>query len=372
MKSKGTRGGGRSKLALTADMAGSAARLHLGRLGVRFAPFSLVWYVTWQCNCRCAHCHWGRRDADYAEAAAQEMTAARCLDVLREAVSLGLRHVAFSGGEALLKDGMFDLLAGAKSLGLATEISSNGILPSQADVATRLVETGIDNIHISLDYPDETHDLMRDVPNLFRMVMRTLENLSELRKRRRFYFGVNAVAFGANFTRLEEIANLVESKGVDGFSVQIFHPQQVRNREALDKLLVPQDKIPEFQKTVERLIAGHSRLLRNSPQFLRGMARFALDPAMPGEPCSAGVQQIYVFPNGEISPCCFLPKMGDLRKQGFHEMVFSDEFDALRKRARRKECPGCWSPGTHEYNAILKLRSLPSVMRVAYNYLRTR
>jgi len=251
------------------------------------------------------------------------------------------------------------------------EISSNGYLLAEPDTARRLVETGVDNIHVSLDSPDELHDRLRNVPGMFERVDRALQNLRELRSERDFYLGINAVAYGINLDRLPALVEYAAARGLDGVGIQVYHPEQTRDEEMRQQLEIPPERIPELRSMIETLLKEHKALLRSSPQFLRRLADYAIDPAMPGEPCSAGREQVFVFPFGGVSPCCFLPRAGNLKEQDFAEVVFSKEFDDLRARARRKDCPGCWSPGTHEYNALLRLRSLPSVVKVAYNYLRT-
>lgn len=68
--------------------------------------------------------------------------------------------VAITGGEPLLKPGLFDLLAELEKLGFKFGMVSNGSLLSQ-EAAQKLVAAGIGSISLSLDGPPDLNDTLR-------------------------------------------------------------------------------------------------------------------------------------------------------------------------------------------------------------------
>jgi MoaA/NifB/PqqE/SkfB family radical SAM enzyme len=346
------------------------AKFYLSRLGFTFAPFRLEWYITWRCNSRCVQCSWGRSDPEYRDSMKEELSVLRIKEILKEAGNLGVKWVSFTGGEPLLKDGIYEVIRYAKEQGMVTEISTNGFAVNKEN-ARELAESGIDNIHISLDSPDSLHDRLRNVNGAFHKVDNAINYLRILKEKYGFYLGINTVIYKINFNKLGALFYYVRNKSLDGISLQPFHRQQTRNRSMENKLTVTREAIPKLRGILHHLIRKYPELVRNSNQFIENTITFFEDNLI-AEPCMAGTQQVCIFPFGEVSPCCFLERISGLKDRSFKQIIYSKEMAHLRRKARKKECPGCWSPGTHEFNALLKLENLPSMMQIARNYLITK
>ena len=352
------------------DISACALKLHLSRLGLAFPPFSLAWHITWRCNARCPSCGWGKSDGEYRSRLPRELSTRRVKEVIDEASGDGCRRIGFSGGEPLLREDIYEIIRHAKGRGLVVEISSNG-LGIDEDTAGRLVGSGVDSIHISLDSPDELHDRLRGVPGAFQSADRALARLSARRGERPFYLGINAVVCAVNIEKLSGLCGYAARRELDGVSFQAFNPGQARNRAARAQLRVRREQVPRLRAVLREIVNAHRSILRNSEQYIRGIPDFCEDPLMAGEPCVAGLQQMYVFPFGEISPCAFLPRVGSLRERSYRDLIHSRGVRELRERAGKKACAGCWCPGTHEFNTLLKLKRISSAIKVAGNYLQT-
>ncbi len=108
--------------------------------------------VTDRCNLRCIYCMpaEGIRLISHDEIITYE----RILDVVREAVTLGIDKIRITGGEPLVRKGIVDLVRmisgveGIKDLGLTT----NGTLLEK--YASSLADAGLHRINISLDTTD--------------------------------------------------------------------------------------------------------------------------------------------------------------------------------------------------------------------------
>jgi len=81
----------------------------------------------------------------------------------------------FSGGEPLLREDLFELIAEARGLGLRTVISTNGTLITP-EVAARLAELELTYAGISLDGQEPFHDEFRQVMGSFRKALKGMEN----------------------------------------------------------------------------------------------------------------------------------------------------------------------------------------------------
>jgi MoaA/NifB/PqqE/SkfB family radical SAM enzyme len=74
---------------------------------------------------------------------------------------LGSFSMVFTGGEALLRDDMLDILAYAASKDIRVELLSNSIVVDN-QMAIRIVDTSIDQFTTSFDgFKAETHDRFR-------------------------------------------------------------------------------------------------------------------------------------------------------------------------------------------------------------------
>ncbi|MDI6811127.1 MAG: SPASM domain-containing protein [archaeon] len=59
--------------------------------------------------------------------------------------------------------------------------------------------------------------------------------------------------------------------------------------------------------------------------------------------CTAGITRFHIFPNGDVTPCAYLPaKAGNVREKSFWEIVRNSEmFKALRARNVKGQCATC-------------------------------
>ena len=130
------------------------------------------------------------------------MAAPLVADAITQAGAEGYNDIAFSGGEPILYGDLRLLLEHAKSLGMATSLTSNGILLKGERLAR--LEGVTDLLAISLDGVPESHNRMRNAPLAFE---RMRANLDGMRK--------TGIPFGFIFTLTQH--NLHELRmGVTG------------------------------------------------------------------------------------------------------------------------------------------------------------
>jgi len=134
-------------------------QLAWARLGRR-GPLYLVHALTARCNARCGFCAWNPDFYDPRDQLSTEQIEQLYTDA-RDAGFIGL---SVWGGEPLLHKDFGRVMRHAKSLGLVTNMVTNGFLLERKldDVLPN-----VDRICISLDHPSSEHDTMRKIPGLF-------------------------------------------------------------------------------------------------------------------------------------------------------------------------------------------------------------
>ena len=110
-----------------------------------------------RCNSKCVHCNIWKTNFNERQMSFDEWI--RALNGLRK--WLGPFRIAFTGGEALLRDDMVSILSHAVKIGIRVELLSNGLKIDDV-LAGKIVDTGIDQITMSFDgLSPEVHDRFR-------------------------------------------------------------------------------------------------------------------------------------------------------------------------------------------------------------------
>ena len=115
--------------------------------------------ITRACNLNCAYCgsSCGPRERKH------ELSASDFVEVIRQVAAdfdAGRIMVAVTGGEPLMKPGVFELFTELRRLGFPYGMVSNACLLDD-DTAKRLVDVGMGSISLSCDAPPELNDELR-------------------------------------------------------------------------------------------------------------------------------------------------------------------------------------------------------------------
>ena len=154
---------------LYCDLAGDSDDLRYHKPQT-FGPIA-VFNCTARCNLRCLHCY----SSSDPTCARDELSTEQAKAFLAQLPAANVPVVLFSGGEPLLREDLFELMAEARRLKLRTVISTNGTLITP-DVAQRLAQTELSYVGISLDGQEPFHDKFRQVPGSFRKAIQGMEN----------------------------------------------------------------------------------------------------------------------------------------------------------------------------------------------------
>ncbi|OHB56248.1 MAG: hypothetical protein A2173_08535 [Planctomycetes bacterium RBG_13_44_8b] len=135
-----------------------------------FGPV-IAFNCTSRCNLYCQHCYSSSQPNQNSD----ELTTDQIKQLLSQLAEVNCPVVLFSGGEPLLREDLFELLAEAKRFKLRTVISSNGTLIDSA-TARQLADVGVSYVGISIDGQEAFHDKFRRAPGCFKAAMIGIKN----------------------------------------------------------------------------------------------------------------------------------------------------------------------------------------------------
>lgn len=135
-----------------------------------FGPHHAVWELTMRCDHACGHC--GSRAA---RARPDELETDELLEVARSLADLGCREVALIGGEAYLHPAFLTIVAYLAGRGVRVVLQTGG-RGLTAELARACAQAGMAAVGVSIDGPEDVHDVIRGSKGSFRAGIRALEN----------------------------------------------------------------------------------------------------------------------------------------------------------------------------------------------------
>jgi GTP 3',8-cyclase len=251
-------------------------------------PISVSIEVTKRCNARCDFCdYWKLSDRD-------EMT--DFTDVVRRFDPL---VVVFTGGEPMLRRDLVPLVKQIKGLPgfrYVTVLTHGGFLTETK--IEELVAAGVNQINISMNYPDVRQDKERGLPGLFERLEKTVPKMVAA--------GYNVFTFASmlmvdNMHDAEPLVRLAHKWGIN---IAFSGYNDLKNGN--QKHFVSREQMAEFQTVCRRLMKLKRELgnVLTSDYFFETLPRFYEEREIKG--CRAGQVMIHVTPKGMVQPCAEL------------------------------------------------------------------
>jgi radical SAM protein with 4Fe4S-binding SPASM domain len=309
----------------------------------KHVPLVVSWNLTRKCNLKCPHCYINATTQELKN----ELTTEESKNLIDQICEVSRPLLILSGGEPLLRPDVYELVRYGASKGLKMGLGSNGSL-IDAIAAKRLKDAGIETVSISLDsHIPEQHDEFRGVGGSWEKSVGAIKALQE----NGVLVQVNTTLTQQNYDQIDDIMSLAENLGVENFHLFFLVPTG-RGVKMTD---ISPAKYENMIKTTFAKVAKHKLNVRPScaPQFMRIAKDMGLDMSRWIRGCLAGLYYCRVYPNGDITPCPYLPiKLGNIREKSFKEIWFNSDmfktlrdFDALKGRCgiceHRAICGGC-------------------------------
>lgn len=216
----------------------------------------IVWNVTDACNLNCIHCYSNSKNRP----AENELSTKQAKELLKDLAGFGIPAVLFSGGEPLMREDIFDLLALAERLGLPTVLSTNGTLISQ-DIARKIKTYSVSYVGVSLDGIGEVNDKFRGKKGAFQDALKGIENC----RKNGIRTGLRLTLTKTNVSQLDDFFGLFEQLDIERVCfyhlVPVGRAGNIRNqtlthqqtRQAVDVILQKTKKLKEKGKSTDIL-----------------------------------------------------------------------------------------------------------------------
>ena len=321
------------------------------------APETVHLAITARCNLSCPGCYVPRFDAG------PELTTAELHGLVDQWAQMHVFQLAVGGGEPLLREDLFDVLAYARERGIVPNLTTNGMLLTP-DVLRRLEWAGVARVNLSWNGPGGGGQ-RRAVAQALRMLLDSALQV-----------GVNLLVTPALLPGLPRLLARLHALGVR--RVTILRPKPPA---------IPSEAGAVWY-AANRLRRADLLRLRAIMDSWQGVLALEVDSALVGlmgdaDPatlrwrgihgCAAGRRMCTVWPAGRVTPCSFLagpsgsdpsgqtlnphsafripqsqirnPKSaGDVRQVDFAELwARGENWNALRDPTRQPQggCAGC-------------------------------
>lgn len=247
----------------------------------------------------------------------------------------------------MLRGDLYDLIRYGASKGLRMALGSNGYLINK-EVASKLKESGIKTASISLDSSSANmHDEFRGVQGSWSKAIDAIKSLKE----NDIIVQVNTTLTKQNYDDIDNIMSLIENLGVENFHLFFLVPTG-RGVKLTD---ISPHMYEDMINTTFAKTFNHTLNVRPScaPQFMRIARDKGIDMKQWIRGCIAGLYYCRVYPNGDVTPCPYLPiNLGNIRNRQFLDIWRNSEillnlrnFNALKgkcgKCSYRQTCGGC-------------------------------
>jgi len=280
--------------------------------------------VTRRCNLRCPHCFTASGGPGQPEPSAEQLC-----QLLTELAGAGVRTVAFSGGEPLLRADLEKIMHHGRKAGIsAYTLVTNGFL-AMPGRATRLREAGLRAVQVSVDGVDAVDHL----------AVRQCSSLD-------FYRALNAIRIFQEAGMVVDVATIVNETNAARAAEMLLLCEALRVRSLRYCTFVPtgrgQDEEiqKEFEIAPERLDAFFE-LMRTVEENAGSSVHMIIDHGIgpwdePGSfRCDAGQNVAYISAEGDVYPCpgtVFAPfKVGNVYQDAVQDLIRSERMSCVRR-----------------------------------------
>lgn len=306
---------------------------------MEYKPYLISWNVTRRCNLNCTHCY---IDANMrAVASKNELTTSEGFRLLDEIAELcpGVMLI-LTGGEPLLRPDIFDLARYGVEKNLIIVLGTNGYLVTET-VVKKLVEIGVYGLGISLDSMNpESHDRFRGKEGSWQRALEAMEACRTWK----LDFQVQTSVTSDNVSEISALLELSREKGARAFNL-FFLVCTGRGQKITDISPAQYEDVLSFVVKLGGHYKGMIVRARCAPYISRITCqkeeRLPIFQEYVG--CIAGTKYCRITPEGEVTPCPYLPVVaGHLREGTFGEIWCQSEvLNQLRRGDLKGKCGMC-------------------------------
>ncbi|MEA2062298.1 MAG: radical SAM protein [Gemmatimonadota bacterium] len=274
--------------------------------------------MTYSCTADCRHCNMGGKVPDEKLIGPEGYR--RLMKELKPVI------VQISGGEPLLRDDLTDVIRAIKPAGAEAPyvivVTNGSLLTREKYLALR--EAGINQLSVSLCFPDERHDKWRRAPGLYSHLDKLIPELAGL--------GHDDLVLNSAITHenMPYIMDLARTAARWGVSISFSAYSILRTGQRNYTIEKPED-LAELRRQLDELKqykAENCGRIMNADFNIEGTYEFFEKQEIAG--CSAGLRFLVVTPDGYLKPC------------SMHEKKYTSIRDIHRSFVPNNHCGGCY------------------------------
>ena len=205
----------------------------------------ICWNVTARCNQNCKYCHRFLNIMD--------LTYDENLNILNNLDNSGITSITWTGGEALLLNGIDDLLKISYDKGIKNKIITNGKLLTKERIDK--IYKYLDSITLSIDsINDNINDSLGRGRNHFEEIKEILDYIKK--KNYDVKIRINSVVCKNNIEDFKELANFLNNYDVFSWRIFKFMPlreKAVVNKKSFDVSLENYNKVIKYIKSNSKI-----------------------------------------------------------------------------------------------------------------------
>ncbi len=301
----------------------------------------ISWNVTSQCNLSCKHCYLPARK-DNGRHSHRELDTNQALHVIDQIALVNPEvMLILSGGEPLMREDILTLAGYASGKGMMVVLGSNGLLIDER-VALALSRFGVAGISISLDSVDPgIHDGVRSLEGAWERAVSAIS----MCKSAGLSVQINAVVTKRNYSEIAQLIEYAHALGAKVFS-PFFLVCTGRGEELTD--ITPRQYEEMLLYVVKTAGKYEDMMIRTrcAPTFRRILYQDNPDSSllkMDTGRCLAGLRYCRITPEGDVTPCPYMPlSAGNLKNETFNDVwTGSEVLLSLRNPQLKGKCQVC-------------------------------
>jgi len=316
------------------------------RMGNRFM---VQWHVTDRCEQRCRHCYiYGKNKSFNGR---RELSFTDCLRLIEDLDNIITGCFGFpleirlSGGDPLIREDVFELMAAIKEHSIKFSILGNPHLINDR-TADNLYDLGIREYQMSMDGKPNVHDSIREKGSF----QRTISAIQTLGRH-----GISAhimTTIGRyNMEELPDIMQICAENNVRLFAFDLFVPNEPGD---LDHVLQPMEirsLMFQYREQVKNLSGCSTIFVEKNNLFTLLDLDMGIESELVARSktatkicagCSVGNSAVAILADGTVYPCRRLPiEIGKMPEQSIKDIFFGETMESLRHEEEIEKCKEC-------------------------------
>ena len=318
-------------------LAATREKLFLKNLAIKYQlgkiepPVAITWEATKKCNLNCKHCGVERGKE-------KELDNCRVKEVIEELAKMRVKYFQITGGEPLLRKGLFEILRYAAKKGIKTTMATNGFF-IEKETARKLKKAKIALVQISIDGTEKTHNQIRGNKKSYAKAMQAMEVL----KKEKIPIAVATCVMPENIGELEELKKILIAKKTGFWILGVTMPtgKAKKNKELfLSK--------QQFRELLEFMVNSKKQINLDLGENFPYLGKFDEKIRKKPKTCLAGILGCCIGATGHVRACPDMPdtkenREGNLLKEKFQE-IWKKSFREERERivkSNDKKCADC-------------------------------